>query len=53
MLLARTSGLVNQPSSGDQVHFDFIRYSPTPISAGEVADIVTPDISIPRIEPTR
>ena len=52
VLLARHATVVNSPEAGAPMSFDFIRYSPSPVTAGEVADIVTPDIKIPRIEPT-
>ena len=40
------------PTGSDKVFFQFIRYNPTPVSVGDVADIVTDELQIPRIEPT-
>ena len=40
------------PTNNDPVLFDFLRFTPSPISVGDVADIVTDDLHIPRIENT-
>ena len=37
------------PANNDPVLFDFLRFTPSPISVGDVADIVTDDLLIPRI----
>ena len=31
---------------------EFLRYNPTPVSAGEIGDIMTDELQIPRLEPT-
>jgi hypothetical protein len=41
------------PTAGTAIDFTFVRYSPTPISIGEVADINTSDLKIPRIDPVK
>jgi hypothetical protein len=53
VMLARTSAIVVNPVAGASAFFEFIRFSPTPISTGTVTDIVTGEIYIPRIEPTK
>jgi hypothetical protein len=51
--LARTSAPVVAPAVNTPIDFTFVRYSPTPISIGEVADINTDDLHIPRIDPVK
>jgi hypothetical protein len=41
--------LIN-PAANDPVLFDFLRFTPTPVSVGDVADIDTDDLLIPRID---
>ena len=40
------------PALNDPILFDFLRFTPTPVSVGDVADIVTHDLPIPRIQTT-
>ena len=40
------------PTAGQEVLIEFLRYNPTPLSAGEVGDIITDELQIPRIYPT-
>ena len=50
---AQRLSIINlEPADNAEVFLEFLRYNPTPISAGEVGDIVTPELMIPRIEPT-
>ena len=45
--------IVNFPPGDDAlVYAEFLRYNPTPLSSGEVGDIVTDELKIPRIETT-
>ena len=40
------------PANNDPVMFDFLRFTPSPLSVGDVADVVVDDLHIPRIEDT-
>ena len=51
-ILQRRSAIEYTPPVDSEVFFDFVRFSPTPVSVGEVADIATAETKIPRIEPT-
>lgn len=53
VLLARTSANLFTPASGQDLYVEMIRFSPSPVSAGNVSDITTPEVLIPRIEPTQ
>lgn len=50
--LSRSSISPAPPSNQEEVYFQILRYSPSPVSVTEVGDIITPEINIPRIEPT-
>ena len=55
MTVAHTADIVDNmplPADNDKVLFDFLRYNPTPVTSGNVADIATEDLKIPRIDPT-
>ena len=40
------------PTGNQTEFFEFLRYNPTPVSSGEVSDIIPTELEIPRIEPT-
>ena len=52
VVVARRSIINFPPTDTKEVFMEFLRYNPTPISAGEVGDILTEELKIPRIEPT-
>ena len=49
LLRASTNNVA--PSVNEDVTFTIIRYSPTPISSGDISDIDTDELHIPRINP--
>ena len=51
VIVARRSIVNFPPAAASEMFMEFLRYNPTPISAGEVGDILTNELQIPRIEP--
>jgi hypothetical protein len=49
---ANEAGVVDNPHNNDNVLFDFLRSNPSPDTILQVYDIQTPELLIPRIEPT-
>ena len=50
--VARRSIVNFPPQNSKPVYMEFLRYNPTPLSAGEIGDILTDELKIPRIETT-
>ena len=52
VLVSRRSIVNFPPVAGREVFVEFLRFNPTPLSSGEVGDILTDELMIPRIETT-
>jgi hypothetical protein len=52
VVLNQAADTLITPNANDPILFDFLRFTPSPVSAGDVADIDVDDLKIPRIETT-
>jgi hypothetical protein len=53
VVIARKSSPNTTPAASTSIDFTFVRYSPTPVTVGEVGDIIVDDLHIPRIDPVK
>jgi hypothetical protein len=53
VVVVRKSSPNVTPTASTAINFTFVRYSPTPVTIGEVGDIVVDDLHIPRIDPIK
>jgi len=53
VVIARKSSPNTTPLANALISFTFVRYSPTPITVGEIGDVIVDDLHIPRIDPIK